>query len=126
MNRMYELIKGLCDYQGISIAEMCRRVNIRQGLISDLKNGHSQSLKPENLKKIATYFNVSVDYFLDLGEISPSDTPPEPPITDDQLMFALWGDVKDELTEEDLVDVKKYADMVRLRKMEEKRNKKED
>ena len=44
MNRMYELIKELCDEQKISIAEMCRRAEIRQGLISDLKNGYSQSL----------------------------------------------------------------------------------
>lgn len=109
MNRMYELIKGLCDYQGISIAEMCRRVNIRQGLISDLKNGHSQSLNPENLKKIATYFNVSVDYFLDLGEISPPDIPPEAPVTDDQLMFAFWGQNPNNMTEEDLERVRSFA-----------------
>ena len=120
MNRVYELIKGLCEDQDISVAEMSRRAGIRQGLISDLKNGHSKSLKAENLKKIADYFSVAVDYFLD-GTPSDADAPPEPPITDDQLMFALWGDVKDELTEEDLMEVRRYAEFVRQRKLDAKK-----
>ena len=110
MNRMYELIKELCDEQKISIAEMCRRAEIRQGLISDLKNGYSQSLKPENLKKIASVFGVSVDYFLDID--SYRHGPPlqqTPEITDSDLIFALWGQNPHNMTEEDLERVRQFA-----------------
>lgn len=110
MNRMYDLIKGLCNEQKISIAEMCRRAEIRQGLISDLKNGHSQSLKPENLKKIASVFGVSVDYFLDNDSDRHGPTPTtQPEITDSDLIFALWGKNPHNMTEKDLERVRSFA-----------------
>lgn len=125
MNQMYILIKNLCLKEGISIAEMSRRVGIRQGLISDLKSGHSQSLKVENLSKIANYFKVPIDYFTDDADSYRHGPPPKqtPTITDDDLMFALFGDVKDELTKEDLDDVRAYAEFVMKRKLAAQQNK---
>jgi transcriptional regulator with XRE-family HTH domain len=112
MNPVYTKIESLCESQGITIAEMSRRAGIRPGLISDLKKGHSKSLKSENIKKIATYFGVPVDYFLDDG----TDMPPEAPVTDDQLLFALYGEVPENITEADLADIRRYAAFVRERK----------
>lgn len=122
MSQMYILIKILCKNQGISIAEMCRRVGIRQGLISDLKNGHSQSLKAENLHKLANYFGVPMEYFLygpDVLKEKEEKKTPEP-ITTDQLLFALYGEVPEEITDEDMEDIKKYAAFVRQRKLNNK------
>ena len=39
----------------------------------------------------------------------------EPKISDDSIMFALWGDTSD-ITEDDLEDVKRYAAFIRERK----------
>lgn len=126
MNRLYELITGLREARGIkSDAELARLVGVRQGLLSDLKKNDSQELKPDNLKKFADFFHVTVDFFLATGEPDPRDIPPEPPISDSQFMFALWGAVKDEMTEEDLEDVREYAYMKYLRKKEKKEREKE-
>ena len=125
MNRLYELISGLRETQGISDAELARRVGIRQGLLSDLKKNDNQELKFDNLKKIAEYFKVPLDYFSETGEPNPNDIPPEPPISDSQFMFALWGDVKDEMTDEDLEEVRKFAHMKYLERKDKNRKKKE-
>lgn len=117
MNRLYEIISGLRKSHGITDAELARRVGIRQGLLSDLKKNEDQVLKFENLKKIADYFNVPLDYFSDLGEPNPNDIPPEPSISESQFLFALYGEVPEEIDAEDIKDIKKYAEMVRLRKI---------
>lgn len=119
MNRLYKMISELRESQGISDAELARRTGVRHGLLSDLKKNEDQELKPENLKKIANYFKVPLDYFFESSELSPSDIPPEPEITDSQLLFALYGEVPDEITDEDISDIKKYADFVRQRKKTE-------
>lgn len=117
MNRLYEIISGLRKSHGITDAELARRVGIRQGLLSDLKKNEDQVLKFENLKKIADYFNVPLDYFSDLGEPNKNDVPPEPKISESQFLFALYGEVPEEIDAEDIKDIKKYAEMVRLRKI---------
>ena len=121
MSVLYEKIEGLCDSKGIKVGRMCADIGIHRSVLGNLSSGKSKTLSTKNLKLIAEYFNIPIDYLIDLGEPDPSDIPPEPPISKEQLMFALWGEQKDELSDEDLEDVKKYADMVRLRKLEEKR-----
>lgn len=121
MNRLYELISTLRETQGISDAELARRVGIRQGLLSDLKKNDNQELKFDNLKKIADYFKVPLDFFSDHGEPNPADIPPEAPISESQFLFALYGEVPEEIDEDDIADIKRYADMVRLRKLAEKK-----
>ncbi len=115
MNRLYEIISGLRDKEGINDAELARRAKIRQGLLSDLKHNDNQVLKYENLKKIADYFNVPVDFF-DSGIIDPSDIPPEPEISDEQLMFALWGDKHQNMTKADLEQVRQFANYIEAQK----------
>lgn len=65
MVNMYSVVESLCERQSISIAQMCRDIGIRQGLISDLKHGRSKSLSAENMLRIANYFQVSTDVFHD-------------------------------------------------------------
>lgn len=122
MNRLYELISDLRKERGIkNDAELARLLGERQGLLSDLKNNDSQELKFEKLRKIAYFFGVPIDYFDETGEPDPRDIPPEPEISDSQLMFALWKDVFPEMNEKDLEDVFEYAHMKYLKKMEGKR-----
>lgn len=63
MASMYEIIEFLCKRKNITIAQMCRDTDLRQGLISDLKHGRSKKLSATNMQTIAQYFNVSTDIF---------------------------------------------------------------
>lgn len=58
---VYNIIKALCEEKQISVAQMCKDLGLRQGLISDLKHGRSKTLSAVKMQKIANYFHVSVD-----------------------------------------------------------------
>ena len=119
MNRLYEIISGLREVEGISDAELARRANIRPGLLSDLKHNDNQVLKYENLKKIADHFNVPVGFF-DAAILDPTEIPPPPAITDDQLMFALWGKNPNHMDKSDLERVLSFARYIEQEKGEKK------
>lgn len=38
MSNLYEIIEKLCEAEGITITEMCRRANVPRGNLSDLLN----------------------------------------------------------------------------------------
>lgn len=58
----YEIVKGLCEERGITLAKMASEIDISNGTINAWKNGGSP--KAEILRKIASYFDVSADYLL--------------------------------------------------------------
>ena len=125
MGKTYQIIKDLCKAKGTSINKMCKTLGLSPSLFSELKSGRTEKLSAQTLESVASFFNVPVDYLLDLGEIDPSDIPPEPPVSRHQILFALFGDVADEITDAEYEEVQRYCDMVRLRKLEEKRSKNE-
>lgn len=76
----------------------------------------SRTPNPETMGKLADFFGVSVDYLL--GREEQRETPAGEGgrgVSDELLMFGLWGD-SDDVDEEDLADVKRYAQFVRERK----------
>lgn len=116
MYNLYERIFFLCTENGIKPGKMCADLGISRGNISDLKMGRIESLSADKLAKIATYFKVSVDYLLTGEETKKAPTPEgERKVSDDDIMFALWGD-SDDVDKDDLDDVKRYAAFVRERK----------
>ena len=115
MNNLYERIFSLCSENGIKPGKMCTDLGISRGNISDLKMGRIESLSADKLAKIATYFKVSVEYLLTGEETKKAPTDGERIVSDDDIMFALWGD-SDDVDEDDLDDVKRYAAFVRERK----------
>lgn len=64
MSNLYSAIEGLCLQSGISITQLCKESGANRASLTDLKKGRKQSLSAETLLKIASYFNVSVDYLL--------------------------------------------------------------
>lgn len=58
---LVERIKKLADEHHTSFAEIERKVDISNGQIRRWDNS---SPKVENIKKVADYFNVSIDYLL--------------------------------------------------------------
>lgn len=144
MVNMYEIIKFLCDSNDISIAQMCRDIGLRQGLISDLKYGRSKSLSAVNMQKIANYFSVSTDIFNEgvfeetlpnnadmslLREIqlkfsikkgkSPTKEG-ERIVSDDDIKFALFGG-DGEITDAMFEEVRQFAEFVKKREAQKKK-----
>ena len=69
----------------------------------------------ETLNKIAEYFSVSVSVLFGEETKKAPTQEGERQISDDDIMFALWGD-SDDVDKDDLDDVKRYAAFVRERK----------
>lgn len=70
----------------------------------------------ENLMKMANFFGVSVAELM--GYNKPDAAEPDEggaAISDDELRFALWGGDADQITPEQLEEVKKFAAFVLMR-----------
>lgn len=61
---LYNIIKALCDENGISPSGLCKALNIGINSLGDLKSGRVKTLSTDKISKIADYFNVSTDYIL--------------------------------------------------------------
>lgn len=62
---LVERIKLLCEKKSTNFAEVERRIGISNGQI---RRWNDSSPKLENVKKVAEYFNVSLDYLTGLSE----------------------------------------------------------
>lgn len=60
----YEQIKKLCDKKGIAITRLESELGFGRGSIGKLKNGKNTTA--DRLQKIADYFGISVEYFLNV------------------------------------------------------------
>lgn len=60
---MYEIYAQVRDSKGMKDSEVAELAGIRQGILSDWKNGKS-SPSSKNIQKIAYVLNISVDYLL--------------------------------------------------------------
>lgn len=111
----YDLFCELCHKKGVSPTRATVEIGLSRTIGTKWKTTGATP-QGETLSKIADYFGVSVDYLL--GNEPKEKTPTEPggrSISDDDIMFALWGDTTD-VDEDDLDDVKRYAAFVRERK----------
>ena len=116
MDNTYKIVEELCNTKGISVNKLCVDLKMSNSVLSDLKSGRTKKLSTKTLENIARYFKVPVDFLLDPGEPSPADIPPEEPISDSQLLFALYGEVPEEIDDTDIADIKNYAAYIRQRK----------
>lgn len=74
MNDMYKIIEELCGKRHVNITQMCRETGVPRGSITDLKMGRSESLSTKTLSKLAEYFQVPMDRFINAeAEEEPAD-----------------------------------------------------
>jgi transcriptional regulator with XRE-family HTH domain len=106
-----DVLKELFAETKTTAYKLSKETGISQGLLSKYRNGTSTPNR-DNAVKIAQFFGVTVDR-LSGTEQSPEDTKL---ISVDDLKFALWGDAKDEITEDDMNDIREYAQFVAERK----------
>ena len=91
MSNLYKRIIDLCEERGIKGAKLCTDTKISKGLLTDLKMGRRKGVSAETAQKIASYFNVSVEYLIgasDEKEKSPV-IPDEASEIDMQILNAL-------------------------------------
>ena len=87
MSDLYNRIESLCRDRGINISEMCRRSGAARGSLTDLKKGRKASLSTDTMRKIATYFDVPIEYLLgdDTCMQDRESAKKEPTVMDDEL-----------------------------------------
>ena len=85
-------ILQLMDSTGITAAKLTQEAGITNGLISQWKN-RKQEPSTKNLKKIATYFNVSIDW------LSGNEQKNKPAVENDELNKLLKDPEMEEIYE---------------------------
>ena len=106
-----ERVRAICSDRKIPISRLERDLGFSNGYIAQLRKG---VFPADRLAMIAEYFGVTTDFLLTGNEKAPTPEG-ERKISDDDIMFALWGDSED-VDKDDLEDVKRYAAFVRERK----------
>lgn len=66
---MYEIFEQLLQQHGITAYKVSKEAGITQSTLSDWKRGRSTP-KTDNMKKIADYFGVSLEYLMTGKEIT--------------------------------------------------------
>lgn len=61
---MYEKFAKLVEAKGITVHQVSKATKIPYSCLADWKSGRSKP-KADKLKKLADYFGVTVDYFID-------------------------------------------------------------
>lgn len=61
--KMYEIFEQLLQKYGVSAYKVSKATGVTQSTLSDWKRGRSTP-KSENMKKLADYFGVSIDYLM--------------------------------------------------------------
>lgn len=119
MADMYKIIDELLAERGITGAQMSNDLGMSRSFMTELRKGRAKSIKIETAQKIAEYFDVSLAYLLGSEtEKAPADSGKRS-FSDDDIKFALWGDCED-MDDDDLADVRRYAAFVRERKKDKK------
>ena len=94
-------------------------LDLAESTISQYETGKRQ-MDNETLLRLGEFFDVPVGYILGAEEIIKAPTGiGEREMSDAELKFALWGNCED-VSDEDLADVRRYAAFVRERKKDQK------
>ena len=113
-----DLVKSICKERKIPISKLEKDLGYANGYIGQLRKG---TFPANRLSEIAQYLSVPVEYLMNGGKENkkaPTEDG-ERSVSDDELKFALWGDCED-ISDDDLADVRRYAAFVRERKKGEK------
>ena len=107
----YTKYEELCKAKGVSPSKAADEMNINRASVTQWKNTPDIVPSGAILLKVSKYFNVSVDYLL--GNETDFKSQTESVISDDDIKFALWGDVADEIPNDKLQEVKTFAEFIK-------------
>ncbi len=110
-----KMLRARRKEMGLTMKQLGSIVGVSEAAISQYETGKRQA-DFEVLLKLGDALHCPVDYLLRGDSDEKAPTPgTERPISDEDIMFALWGDTS-EVDKDDLEDVKRYAAFVRERK----------
>lgn len=112
-----ERVKSICKEKKIPISKLERDLGYSNGYIGQLRKG---VFPTDRLVDIANYLNVSTDYLLTRRRNKKVTTDGERTVSNDDIKFALFGG-DGEITDEMFEEVKRFAQMVKLREEAEKK-----
>lgn len=116
-----ERIRELRKIKNMTMKELGKRLNLAESTISGYEN---EARKPdlEVMRKLAEFFDVSVDYILGVSDNKGVDIK-----TSDEINIAFFGGRKEELSEEEAAHLEESLELFRIlqaKKMAEKNKKK--
>ena len=103
--------ENLCKNEKKTTTGVAAELGIAKSTVAYWRANNNVIPKQDVLLKIAEYFNVSVDYLL--GNETDFKSQTESVISDDDIKFALWGDVADEIPNDKLQEVKTFAEFIK-------------
>ncbi len=106
---MYDIFEKLCEEKGVTPYRVCKETGITTATISNWKAGRYVP-KADKMKKIADYFDVTVDYLM-TGE-EPKDYSAELSSVD-TLAAHFEGE---ELSDEEMEEIMNYVRFVKSRR----------
>ena len=107
-------LRELRKKTNMTMKELGAALGLAESTISQYETGKRQP-DYETLLRLGEFFGVSIDYLLGQETEKAPTKDGERTISDEDIMFALWGEQND-MDKEDLEDVKRYAAFVRERK----------
>lgn len=98
----YDRFEALCQQKGVKPNKACVDMGLSRSLAAKWKATKTEKPSADVLEKMSVYFNMSID------EILGKEESPGTQLSDEALMFALFGN-SDVISAEDLQAVKSYA-----------------
>lgn len=108
----YSNFLTMCNRIGKTPSKVVTEIGLKKSAVTRWKAGGNPT--DATVQKLADYFCVPVSELTGEKEKAPIQDG-EREVSDDDMMFALWGD-SDDVDKDDLDDVKRYAAFVRERK----------
>lgn len=100
----YDIIKQLCDENGIRLSVLASGIGVRNSVFTELKMGRTKKLSVTTLEKIAAYFSVPLSLLT--GEEDSADEKRNELFRKRKLLF----DMSAKATEEDLDKILRIVD----------------
>ena len=100
----YEIIKQLCDENGIRLSVLASGIGVRNSVFTELKMGRTKKLSVSTLTKIADYFEVPLSLLT--GDDPGTDEKQNELFRKRKLLF----DLSKKATEEDLDKILRIVD----------------
>ena len=120
MSELYNRIDKLCKERGTNVTALCRDAKVARASLSELKAGRTKTLTLETGRKLAAVLGITVDELMGT-ETEKAPTPEgERVVNDEDIKFALFGG-DGEITDAMYDEVKRFAQMVKLREEIEKK-----
>ena len=115
MGSLHENIQELLDENGVMLVTMCKDLGFSTNILTELRTGRKKDITAGKAKKIAEYFNVSVDRVL-YGKDAEKEKMPATEVTGTKRKYAIH--ILENATEEEVADYLSYMEWRRSKKME--------